>query len=79
MLSIVTPSLNFLFTDEMAKKHFFNYIMVSEADKSTGQLSVKNAYLVSFYEKQYQHNTGNKKNIMAVLSMPYSVLHGDSG
>lgn len=38
---------------------------------------LKEAYLVSFYEKQYQHNTGNKKNIMAVLSMPYSVLSGD--
>lgn len=38
----------------------------------------KKAYLVSFDEKQYQRNTGNKKNIMAVLSMPYSVLHGDS-
>lgn len=24
------------------------------------------AYLVSFYENLYQHNTGNKKNIMAV-------------
>lgn len=38
---------------------------------------VNKAYLVSFYEKQYQHNTGDKKNIMAVISMPYSVLHGD--
>lgn len=38
------------------------------------QAVLKKAYLVSFYEKQYQHNTGNKKNIMAVLSMPYSVL-----
>lgn len=43
-----------------------------------GQQQQKKAYLVSFYEKQYQRNTGNKKNIMAVLSMPYSVVRGDS-
>lgn len=51
-------------------------MMVSEVDRAPGSF-LKKAYLVSFYEKQYQHNTGNKKNIMAVLSMPYSVLRGD--
>lgn len=66
------PSLDFLFTDKMAKLHFFDYMKVSEVDRAPS--SFEKAYLVSFYEKQYQHNTGNKKNIMAVLSMPYSVL-----
>lgn len=59
----------------MAKLHFFDYMKVSEMDRAPG--SFEKAYLVSFYEKQYQHNTGNKKNIMAVLSMPYSVLRGE--
>lgn len=66
----------FLFTDEMAKLHF---LTTQRCRRWTEHWAVleKKAYLVSFYEKQYQRNTGNKKNIMAVLSMPYSVLRGD--
>ena len=61
---------------------FDDYITVSGVDAGLGSMvattTTTKAYLVSFYEKQYQRNTGNEKNIMAVLSMPYSVVRGDS-
>lgn len=66
---MVTPSLDFLFTDEMEAQHLFGDMKISEVDWSSGPFKEK-AHPVSFCEKQYQHNTGNKRNIMAVLSMP---------
>lgn len=59
----------------MAKLHFFDFMKLSEVDRAPGSFLKK--HILSQFMRNYQHNTGNKKNIMAVLSMPYSVFRGD--
>lgn len=52
----------------MTALHFFFRLQDSmKGGQRTEKFSrEETAYLVSFYENLYQHNTGNKKNIMAV-------------
>ncbi len=55
----------------MAKQHFLT-MKLSEVERAPGSFLKKR--ILSQFMRNYQHNTGNKKNIMAVLSMPYSLI-----
>ena len=72
-----TPNLGSLLSfsfsiDVMAAQHTLTAWRYQKMVGTPKMFLIK--HFLSLLVKQYQHNTGNKMNITAVLSMPYSVL-----